>query len=179
MPYNNDTTISPKNLEHAETLFVSSRANELSAYNLIAGPGLHHLQITDAASDGTCCFWGKGFITVTNVTDVLWGLTGSQFTNETNAYIWVNGDGSAERADYIRGLGYFLVKEDKKKEWENGVGHNSAPTKGTKGSRHPPLALEGALAQLYVPGLHPARIQFNWTESKLFEFSRKFPSAVQ
>jgi hypothetical protein len=120
IPYHNNTTISPKNLEQDETFFVSSRANELSAYNLIAGPGLYHLQITDAASDGTCCLWGKGFMTVTNATDVLWGLTGSRFTTETNAYIWVNGDGSAERADYIPGLGYILVKGDKKKDGKTG-----------------------------------------------------------
>jgi hypothetical protein len=99
---------------HYEDQFYSSRANELSAYNLIAGPGLHHLQITDASSDGICCTWGKGFITLTNATDILWGLTGSRFTNETSAYIWVHGNGFAERADYIPGKGYFLVKEDGK-----------------------------------------------------------------
>jgi hypothetical protein len=143
----------PKNLGHAETLFVSSGANAFSAHNLIAGPGLHHLQITDPSSDGTCCFWGKGFMTVTNGADILWGLTGSRFTNETNAYIWVNGDGSAEPADYIPGLGYMLVQEDKKKDRETG----SATIQLLRSEREiqgaPPLARKG---YLYAQRLHPA-----------------------
>lgn len=85
--------------------------NTFKTYHQTAAPGLYHFQVRDKASDGTCCTWGKGYFTITNSTSVLWELPGDSFTNQTDAYIWMNGLGEAMPADYVPGLGYFLVNE--------------------------------------------------------------------
>ncbi|CAB9525370.1 Coagulation factor IX (Fragment) [Seminavis robusta] len=122
IPYN--TPITPKAIDtdsfnisaEKSSLDITSeqpslRSNGISSYNLTANPGLHRVQITDAAADGSCCYWGNGFITITNATHVLWSLTGNQYTNESSAYIWIDGDGTSQIADYIPGKGYYLIQE--------------------------------------------------------------------
>jgi hypothetical protein len=90
-------------------------------------------------------------MTVPNATDILSGLKGIQFTNETNACMWVNGNGSAERADYIPGLGYFLVKEDKKMDGQTGSATIQLLLREPEVQGTPlPLALKRSLGTLRI-----------------------------
>ena len=44
---------------------------------------------------------------------MLWEEVGDAFTNVTDAYIWVDREGFSQPADYVPGLGYYLVHEER------------------------------------------------------------------
>lgn len=111
IPYS-PATIDTKNEPKAPAPTIPPDSNELISYHRVAAPGLYRFQVIDKASDGTCCSWGRGFLTITNATSVLWEKSGDMFTNQTDAYVWMSEEGEAQLADHVSGLGYLLVNEE-------------------------------------------------------------------
>lgn len=108
-PYNLPTKSLPQ--DEAKLPVLLAEANDFQSYHQIASPGLYHFQASDSAADGSCCTWGNGYFTITNSTSVLWEEVGNAFTNVTDAYIWVDGQGLSQPAEHVSGLGFVLVKE--------------------------------------------------------------------
>ena len=83
--------------------------HQLESFEQAVEPGLYHLQVNDAAEDGICCVWGRGFITITDADSVVWSSSGDKFSSTLNVFIWVDSDGTVKPVDHVPGIGYVLV----------------------------------------------------------------------
>ena len=89
------------------------RAKELLSYDEDVEPStLYRFLVSDSSQDGSCCSWGPGFFTITNSSSVVWKMTGSDFTTNMEAYIWINDKGESQPARHVPGLGYVVVQHD-------------------------------------------------------------------
>lgn len=102
-----------------ETLESATMSNymSISFYEQTVEPGnLYRLRITDVASDGICCAYGFGWVSITNGTaseeyadgTVVWSQPGI-YTNQLTVFIWVDNDGMAHHVEYLPGEGYALA----------------------------------------------------------------------
>ncbi|CAB9515904.1 expressed unknown protein (Partial), partial [Seminavis robusta] len=73
---------------------------------------LYRLRITDTLHDGTCCFFGNGYSTITDTSAVLWHGRGD-FGVMQEAYVFVNEQGMAKSVVpvHIPGVGDLVVLE--------------------------------------------------------------------
>ena len=85
------------------------KAKELLSYNEDVEPlNLYRFLVSDSSQDGSCCSWGPGFFTITNSSGIVWELTGSDFTTNVEAFIWINEKGESQAVRHAPGLGYVL-----------------------------------------------------------------------
>ena len=108
-----------RNWEKIDSKPDAGKAKELFSYDEDVEPlTLYRFLVSDSAQDGSCCSWGPGYFTITNSSAVVWELTGNSFTENVEAYIWVNEFGESQVARHVPGLGYVV---DGKREERNGT----------------------------------------------------------
>lgn len=114
------------NMTHSVGLPVFGK-NMVHSYTIpVASNALYRLQLHDQFGDGTCCWWGLGWFTITNSVPsfeyangtVVWEATGFDLQFMLVVFLWVDSHGIAHQVEYIPGEGYALVQEDKE-PWED------------------------------------------------------------
>lgn len=113
---------------------------------------IYRMRITDTAGDGTCCYHGYGWFTITNSTasddhdegTVIWKKSGNEYRSMLEVFIWIDPHGMAQEVVYIQDEGFALVHytmistEEEERAAPSEAAAKITPAKKTSENRYVP-----------------------------------------